>query len=79
MDLVVDIYRQYWESKSRPAGDIPDIKLQEGMAIVVQPNITDSTGMRGVQAGALFVISKEGALCLQKTPVGLLTAKSGFI
>jgi hypothetical protein len=35
--------------------------------------------MRGVQTGALFVISKEGALCLQKTPVGLLTAKSGFI
>ena len=66
-------------SKSRPAGDIPDIKLQEGMAIVVQPNITDSTGMRGVQTGALFVISKEGPLCLQKTPVGLLTAKSGFI
>ena len=66
-------------SKSRPAGKIPDLKLQAGMAIVVQPNITDSTGMRGVQTGALYIITEKGASCLQQSPSGLLTAKSAYI
>ena len=63
-------------SKSRPAGKIPDIILEAGMALVVQPNITDGTGKRGVQTGALFIITDEGAQCLQQSPSGLLIAKS---
>ena len=66
-------------SKSRPAGKIPDLKLQAGMAIVVQPNITDATGMRGVQTGALYIVTEESASCLQQSPSGLLTAKSAYI
>ncbi|MBT5798930.1 MAG: aminopeptidase P family protein [Alphaproteobacteria bacterium] len=63
-------------SNSRPAGPIPDIKLAPNMAIVVQPNITDGSGLRGVQTGALFIITDTGAECLQHAPLGMLTAKS---
>ncbi len=63
-------------SNSRPAGPIPDINLAPNMAIVVQPNITDGSGMRGVQTGALFIITEGGAECLQQSPIGLMTAKS---
>ena len=62
-------------SKSRPAGKIPDINLEQGMAVVVQPNITDASGKRGVQTGALFIITQTGAQCLQQSPSGLLIAK----
>ena len=63
-------------SKSRPAGKTPETVLESGMALVVQPNITDGTGKRGVQTGALFVITETGAQCLQQSPSGLLFAKS---
>ena len=62
-------------SKSRPAGKIPNINLEQGMAVVVQPNITDASGKRGVQTGALFIITQTGAQCLQQSPSGLLIAK----
>ena len=58
-------------SKSRPAaGEIPDMKLEAGMALVVQPNVVTRDWKAGVQTGNLIVVTEAGARSLQKFPRG---------
>ena len=58
-------------SKSRPAaGDVPDMTLLAGMALVVQPNIVTPDWKAGVQTGNLIVVTEQGARSLQRFPRG---------
>jgi Xaa-Pro dipeptidase len=58
-------------SRSRPAaGAMPDMTLEAGMALVVQPNIVTKDWKAGVQTGNLIVVSENGARSLQKFPRG---------
>jgi Xaa-Pro dipeptidase len=47
-------------SRSRPAGPIPDIKLEAGMTCVVQPNVVTRDLKAGVQLGELVVVTERG-------------------
>lgn len=51
-------------TKSRPAGPLPDMTLEENMTVVVQPNVTtrEEAGKRraGVKVGELIRITKSG-------------------
>lgn len=58
-------------SRSRPAaGEIPDMILKRGMALVVQPNVVTKDWKAGVQTGNLLVVTDTGAKSLQKFPRG---------
>jgi Xaa-Pro dipeptidase len=64
--------------KSRPAGPLPDMTLQENMTIVVQPNVTtvneDWSKRAGVQVGELIRVTRTGFERLHKTARGLFRA-----
>lgn len=63
-------------SKSRPAaGEMPDMILKAGMAVVVQPNIVTKDWKAGVQTGNLVVVTQAGAQSLQKFPRGFHVIK----
>ncbi len=47
-------------SASRPAGPIPELTLETGMTLVVQPNVVTPDGRAGVQVGELVVITDTG-------------------
>ena len=69
-------------SRSRPAaGEMPDMTLKSGMALVVQPNVVTRDWTAGVQTGNLVVVTDAGAKSLQKFPRGfhvlLATAARG--
>ncbi len=55
-------------SQSRPAGRLPDLKLQAGMTIVVQPNVVTRDQRAGVQIGELVHITDHGFERLHKAP-----------
>jgi Xaa-Pro aminopeptidase len=56
-------------SQSRPAaGDMPDMALASGMALVVQPNVVTRDWKAGVQTGNLVVVTETGARSAQKFP-----------
>lgn len=57
-------------SASRPAGPLPDLRLEAGMTIVVQPNVTTVDGRAGVQTGELVVVTPDGARSLHTVPRG---------
>ena len=57
-------------SRSRPAGPLPDMVLQAGMTLVVQPNVTTPDHSAGVQTGELVVITDSGAVSLHGVPRG---------
>ena len=58
-------------SKSRPAaGEMPDMTLRAGMALVVQPNVVTKDWKAGVQTGNLVVVTETGVRSLQKFPRG---------
>lgn len=46
--------------------------LEEGMTVVVQPNVCTTDLHAGVQTGELFVITADGARSLHSFPTGLL-------
>jgi Xaa-Pro dipeptidase len=59
-------------SKSRPAaGGIPDLQLEAGMTLVVQPNVVTRDARAGVQTGELMLITEDGAESLHDFPRGL--------
>lgn len=58
-------------TRSRPAGPIPDLVLQPGMALVVQPNVITRDERAGVQTGGLVVVTADGCEELQRAPRGL--------
>jgi Xaa-Pro aminopeptidase len=57
-------------SRSRPAGPLPDLVLEEGMTLVVQPNVTTLDHRAGVQTGELMVVTASGAESLHGAPRG---------
>ena len=57
-------------SASRPAGPIPDMVLEAGMMVVVQPNVTSLDGKAGVQTGECMLITKDGSARIHTAPAG---------
>jgi len=49
--------------------ELGPVTFQENMLIVVQPHVVTADGKRGLQAGGLVVIEKNGARALQKYPM----------
>lgn len=60
--------------RSRPAGPLPDMVLEENMTIVVQPNVITTDHKAGVQVGELIRVSRTGFERLHKTARGLFLA-----
>lgn len=58
-----------------PGGGRPsthdDFVLEEGMTVVVQPNVVTSDGTAGVQTGELLVVTERGAERLHAFPPGI--------
>jgi len=77
-DLMHGFGGGYWPPvlgvKSRPAGPLPDMTLQENMTVVVQPNVITKEQTAGVQVGELIRITKTGFEKLHNTPRGFFRA-----
>ncbi|MPZ87652.1 MAG: M24 family metallopeptidase [Nitriliruptorales bacterium] len=58
-------------SRSRPAGPLPDLRLEAGMTVVVQPNVVTPDGRAGVQTGELLLITDAGPQRLHRAAAGL--------
>ena len=58
-------------SKSRPAGPVPDMTLEAGMTVVLQPNVVTKDQRAGVQVGELVHITEHGFERLHKAPRAL--------
>jgi Xaa-Pro dipeptidase len=61
-------------TKSRPAGPLPDMTLEENMTVVVQPNVITTDQKAGVQVGELIRVTRDGFERLHKTARGLFLA-----
>jgi Xaa-Pro aminopeptidase len=59
-------------SKSRKLDDAPDVTLEAGMALVVQPNVVTADEAAGVQTGELVLVGEGGAERLHSLPRGVL-------
>jgi Xaa-Pro dipeptidase len=59
-------------SVSRVPVHAPTMTLEEGMAIVVQPNVTTLDHKLGVQTGELIIVELAGARDLHSLPTGLV-------
>jgi Xaa-Pro dipeptidase len=59
-------------TKSRPNLPTPDMVLEEGMALVIQPNVITPDEKAGVQTGHLVVVSDDGHRPLHDVPRGLI-------
>jgi Xaa-Pro aminopeptidase len=59
-------------SASRAHREIPDLLLETGMALVVQPNVITPDEKAGVQTGQLIVVTEDGYESLHHAPRGLL-------
>ena len=53
-------------AKSRPAGELPRMTLEENMTVVVQPNVITREQTAGVQVGELIRVTKTGFERLHK-------------
>jgi Xaa-Pro aminopeptidase len=58
-------------SKSRMAGPLPDLTLEENMTLVVQPNVITRDHRAGVQVGELIRVTKTGFERLHRAKRGL--------
>ncbi len=74
-DLVHGYGGGYWPpilgSASRPHGPLPDLVFEEGMTVVVQPNVITPDERAGVQTGGLVAITSNGVEELQRATKGL--------
>jgi Xaa-Pro aminopeptidase len=61
-------------SPSRQIEAIPDLVLEKGMMLVVQPNVTTRDGRAGVQTGECLHITATGAETIHRAPRGALRA-----
>ena len=65
-------------SRSRPAGPLPQMTLEENMTVVVQPNVTTMdvnwSKRAGVQVGELIRVTKTGYQKLHRAPRGAFRA-----
>jgi Xaa-Pro dipeptidase len=59
--------------RTRMLEDVPDFTLEEGMTIVIQPNVVTRDETAGVQTGELIAVSANGAERLHDYERGLLT------
>lgn len=59
-------------SKSRPNLAVPDLTLEEGMALVIQPNVITTDERAGVQTGHLVLVTGDGHRPLHHVPRGLV-------
>lgn len=57
-------------SRSRPAGPLPEMSLEENMTIVVQPNVVTPDHKAGVQVGELIRVTRAGFERLHTAPRG---------
>jgi Xaa-Pro dipeptidase len=57
---------------TRVLEDVPDFTLEEGMTIVIQPNVVTRDESAGVQTGELIAVSADGAERLHDYERGLL-------
>jgi len=65
-------------SRSRPAGPLPKMTLEENMTLVVQPNVTTvkpvGASRAGVQVGELIRVTRTGFEKLHRMPRGVFRA-----
>jgi Xaa-Pro aminopeptidase len=61
-------------TKSRPAGPLPAIALEENMTVVVQPNVISPQANAGVQVGELVRVTRAGCERLHAAPRGFFRA-----
>jgi Xaa-Pro dipeptidase len=59
--------------RTRTLEDVPDFTLEEGMTIVIQPNVVTRDETAGVQTGELVAVTSNGAERLHDYERGLLT------
>ena len=59
-------------SRSRPAGPLPQMTLEENMTVVVQPNVVTRDHKAGVQVGELIRVTKGGFERLHTAPARIL-------
>jgi len=55
-------------SASRLAGPVPEMTLEAGMTLVVQPNVVTRDGRAGVQVGELVAVSRAGFERVHRAP-----------
>lgn len=58
--------------RSRTLEEVPDFTLEEGMTIVIQPNVVTRDESAGVQTGELIAVAPDGAERLHDYERGLL-------
>lgn len=61
-------------TRSRPAGPLPQMTLEENMTVVVQPNVITADHKAGVQVGELIRVTKSGFERLHAAPRGFFRA-----
>jgi Xaa-Pro dipeptidase len=61
-------------TRSRPAGPLPKMTLEENMTVVVQPNVVTRDQKAGVQVGELIRVTRSGFEKLHRTDRGLFRA-----
>src|SRR5205807_3438217 len=61
-------------TKSRPAGPLPKMTLEENMTVVVQPNVIARDQPAGVQVRELIRVTKTGFERLHQAPRGFVRA-----
>src|SRR5438270_9364423 len=61
-------------TRSRPAGPLPKMTLEENMTVVVQPNVIARDQPAGVQVGELIRVTKNGFESLHTAPRGFFRA-----
>jgi Xaa-Pro aminopeptidase len=61
-------------TRSRPAGPLPKMTLEENMTVVVQPNVVTRDQEAGVQVGELIRVTRSGFEKLHRTDRGFFRA-----
>ena len=61
-------------TRSRPAGPLPKMTLEENMTVVIQPNVIARDKAAGVQVGELIRVTRAGFEPLHKAPRGFFRA-----
>ena len=57
-----------------PPNRCPDLVFEEGMTVVVQPNVVTTDERAGVQTGGLVLVTRDGIEPLQQAPRGFWRA-----
>lgn len=58
-------------SRSRTLEPLPELAFEDGMTVVVQPNVTTQDGRAGVQTGELLHVTGSGCERLHRFPRGM--------